>query len=76
VPAGESFDMHVKQYDSGAEHVVAVWGRVTIDSSPNLRLLLLECVRTSGYKTLTVDFSEALGADPVRRRTVRFLNNA
>ena len=55
--------MHIEQYDLGAEHVVTLSGRITIDSSPNLRLLLLECLRAPAYKTLTVNLSEALYID-------------
>jgi anti-sigma B factor antagonist len=47
----------------GAESRVSLSGRITIDSSPGLRALLLERLKSPGCQTLTVDFCEVTYVD-------------
>ena len=47
----------------GAESRVSLSGRITIDSSPGLRALLLERLESPGCQTLTVDFCEVTYVD-------------
>jgi anti-sigma B factor antagonist len=47
----------------GAESRVSLSGRITIDSSPGLRALLLERLKSPGCQTLTVDFCEVTYID-------------
>ena len=47
----------------GAESRVSLSGRITIDSSPGLRALLLERLESPGCRTLTVDFCEVTYVD-------------
>ena len=47
----------------GAESRVSLSGRITIDSSPGLRALLLERLESPGCQTLTVDFCEVTYID-------------
>jgi anti-sigma B factor antagonist len=55
--------MHIEEHDQGGDHVVALSGRITIDSSPELRLLLLKRITTPGRDSLTIDFSETAYID-------------
>jgi len=48
---------------NGRECQVSLSGRITIDSSPDLRLLLLERLRVEGCKTLTVDLYDVAYVD-------------
>ena len=47
----------------GAEYAVSLSGRITIDSSPDLRELLLERVNSPDSRSLTVDFYEVAYVD-------------
>ena len=47
----------------GAECAVSLSGRITIDSSPDLRELLLERVNSPDSRSLTVDFYEVAYVD-------------
>ena len=47
----------------GAESRVSLSGRITIDSSPGLRALLLERLESPSCQTLTVDFCEVTYVD-------------
>jgi anti-sigma B factor antagonist len=47
----------------GPECRVSLSGRITIDSSPGLRALLLERLETPSCETLTVDFCEVTYVD-------------
>lgn len=44
--------------DQGAKCRVSISGRLTIDSSPDLRTLLLQRLQSSSCQNLTVDFYE------------------
>lgn len=48
---------------SAGKCLVKISGRITIDSSPDLRILLLECLESSNCKSLTVDFSGVVYVD-------------
>ncbi len=48
---------------NGRECQVLLSGRITIDSSPDLRLLLLERLRVEGCQVLTVDFCDVAYVD-------------
>jgi anti-anti-sigma factor len=43
--------------------LVSISGRITIDSSPDLRMLLLQHLETADCKSLTVDFYEVAYVD-------------
>jgi len=47
----------------GSECQVSLSGRITIDSSPDLRILLLGHVQSPGCQSLTVDFWEVAYVD-------------
>ena len=47
----------------GDECHVSLSGRITIDSSPDLRVLLLQRLKTPGCQSLTVDFFEVAYVD-------------
>jgi anti-anti-sigma factor len=47
----------------GVECNVSLAGRVTIDTSPDLRLLLLQRLESPGCQILTVDFGESAYVD-------------
>ena len=47
----------------GAECQVSLAGRITIDSSPGLRALLLERLGSPSCQTLTADFCEVVYVD-------------
>ena len=49
--------------DRGNESQVALSGRITIDSSPDLRLLLLQRLESASCQSLTVDFCEVMYVD-------------
>jgi len=47
----------------GGDWLVSVSGRITIDSSPDLRMLLLQHLESAGCERLTVDLYEVLYVD-------------
>ncbi|MFZ0591252.1 MAG: STAS domain-containing protein [Bryobacteraceae bacterium] len=51
-------DMEAAQQRRGADSLVSISGRITIDSSPELRLLLLQVLETAECEGLTVDLYE------------------
>ena len=55
-----SFDSDIRtvREQRGAECQISLSGRVTIDSSPDLRAVLLLQLESSSCQTLTVDFHE------------------
>lgn len=48
---------------TGGNCFVSISGRITIDSSPDLRMLLLETLQAPDCENLTVDFSEVVYVD-------------
>lgn len=50
--------MEAAQQRRGADSLVSISGRITIDSSPELRLLLLQVLETAECEGLTVDLYE------------------
>lgn len=61
-PAPEGDIRAVWEY-RGAECAVSLSGRITIDSSPDLRELLLERVNSPDSRSVTVDFYEVAYVD-------------
>ena len=55
--------MRVEEHARGADHVVAVSGRITIDFSSDLRTLLLKRLSEADSDSLTIDLSEAVYID-------------
>jgi anti-sigma B factor antagonist len=47
----------------GGDCLVSIVGRITIDSSPDLRILLLRLLATADCESLTVDFYEVAYVD-------------
>jgi anti-sigma B factor antagonist len=47
----------------GRNCIISISGRITIDSSPDLRMLLLQSLETADCESLTVDFFEVTYAD-------------
>jgi anti-sigma B factor antagonist len=47
----------------GGDCLVSIVGRITIDSSPDLRILLLRRLATAACESLTVDFYEVAYVD-------------
>jgi len=47
----------------GGDCLVSIVGRITIDSSPDLRILLLQRLGTADCESLTVDFYEVAYVD-------------
>jgi anti-sigma B factor antagonist len=47
----------------GGNCLVSISGRITIDSSPDLRILLLQLFQTADCESLTVDFYEVAYVD-------------
>jgi anti-anti-sigma factor len=47
----------------GAEYTVLLSGRITIDSSPGLRVELLQVLESDSCQSLTVDFNEVFYVD-------------
>jgi anti-sigma B factor antagonist len=47
----------------GRNSVVSVSGRITIDSSPDLRILLLKQLKTRDFESLTVDLYDVAYVD-------------
>jgi anti-anti-sigma factor len=47
----------------GGNSLVSVSGRITIDSSPDLRMLLLKQLKTIGCESLTVDLYDVVYVD-------------
>jgi anti-anti-sigma factor len=56
-------EMRVTSDDHGAECQVSLSGRITIDSSPDLRVLLLQRLQSPSCQNLTVDFCEVAYLD-------------
>jgi anti-sigma B factor antagonist len=56
-------DIRAAWESRGAECAVSLSGRITIDSSPDLRELLLERVNSPDSRSLTVDFYEVAYVD-------------
>ena len=56
-------DMQLGLQDRGTAYVVAVSGRITIDSSPYLRSLLFQRLSAPGCDSLTVDLFNAAYID-------------
>jgi anti-sigma B factor antagonist len=47
----------------GGDCLISIFGRITIDSSPDLRILLLQRLGTADCESLTVDFYEVAYVD-------------
>jgi anti-anti-sigma factor len=62
-PEPRTPDMHLQVRDRGATRIVAVSGRITIDSSPQLLSVLFQCLSASGRESLIVDLSNAVYMD-------------
>src|ERR1700683_2475072 len=56
-------DLRVVCENRGAECQVSLTGRITIDSSPDLRALLLQRLESPSCQILTVDFCEVAYVD-------------
>lgn len=56
-------DMHATVRPSAGNCLVAISGRITIDSSPDLRTLLFQCLGSKSCDSLTADFSEVIYVD-------------
>ena len=54
----EDTDIGIRWDSEGPHCVVSVSGRITIDSSPELRMLLLQQLRSPACQSLTVDFHD------------------
>jgi anti-sigma B factor antagonist len=54
---------HIASEQHGEESVAALAGSITIDSSPELRRVLLRTLQAAGCRQLTIDFSEVLYID-------------
>jgi anti-anti-sigma factor len=48
---------------AGGNYFVSISGRITIDSSPDLRMLLLQTLQTQDCESLTVDFYDVAYVD-------------
>jgi anti-sigma B factor antagonist len=55
--------MRTQVEDRGVACVVSVVGRITIDSSPELRSLLLAKLNAAGLDSLTIDLSDVMYID-------------
>jgi anti-anti-sigma factor len=55
--------MHATVRPSAGNCLVAISGRITIDSSPDLRTLLFQCLGSKSCESMTVDFSEVIYVD-------------
>lgn len=55
--------MHATVRPSVGNCLVTVSGRITIDSSPDLRTLLFQWLGSNGCESLTADFSEVTYVD-------------
>jgi anti-sigma B factor antagonist len=62
-PVSLDGDIRAVCEDRGTECQVRLSGRITIDSSPGLRLLLLQRLEAPGCQILTVDFREVAYVD-------------
>ena len=58
-----TLDMHVRVQGGGATYVVAVSGRITIDSSACLRSLLFQRLNAPGQHSLILDLSDTVYID-------------
>jgi anti-sigma B factor antagonist len=47
----------------GRNCIISISGRITIDSSPDIRMLLLQPLQTADCESLTVDFYEVAYVD-------------
>jgi len=56
-------DIGIRCDDEGTQCRVWLSGRITIDSSPDLRVLLLQRLRPPSCQSLTVDFREVAYVD-------------
>jgi anti-sigma B factor antagonist len=55
--------LHIESEQHGEESFVKLAGSVTIDSSPELRRVLLRMLKTPDGRRLTLDFSEVVYID-------------
>jgi anti-sigma B factor antagonist len=55
--------MHVAFRRRGGDCLGSISGRITIDSSPDLRLLLLQTLQSADCNSLTVDFYDVTYMD-------------
>lgn len=64
-PPDTALETAVQQHAQviGGDIVIAISGRITIDSSPELRLSLLRQLYAPGCQTLTLDFAAVAFAD-------------
>lgn len=56
-------DMHATVRPSAGNCLVTISGRITIDSSPDLRTLLFQWLSSKSCESLTADFSEVIYVD-------------